>query len=210
MVNFLGYNSGSFGPKSRSGYITCEICSSTRFYSYVQRRYGQYTCSACYRHFREFLLKPRVFLCPTLGSCPLDVKNKCRACWLLACINVYNGKIGDDKQKILEKYRPVKDLPEEDMSDEREMDPAELPGKESEDYDQVKDDESESESTSMKPPGSNRLMDDQEEQANASGDDQSLNGSIASNNSIKRNMSSKVSSALVIFLTILNLFVHIY
>lgn len=105
----LGYTTSSYTTKSRSGYITCTVCSSTRFYSYVQRRYGQYTCSACYRHFREFLIKPKIYSCSNLGKCSMDLKNKCRACWLLTCINVYGPNVDEERREIMLRYRPVKE-----------------------------------------------------------------------------------------------------
>lgn len=73
---------------TRSGYITCPVCSTTRCYTTLQRRYGQFTCVACYRFFKEFFMKPTRYTCPYLGSCSLDVKTKCKACWILACIKV--------------------------------------------------------------------------------------------------------------------------
>ncbi|XP_074603531.1 uncharacterized protein LOC141857036 isoform X2 [Brevipalpus obovatus] len=161
-VRGSGINGNSYGTKSRSGYIVCKVCCSKRFYSYVQRRYGQYSCSACYRHFRDFLLKPKIFSCPTLGSCSLEAKNKCRACWLLTCINVFNENIDEDKRKIMYNYQPVKD--EGDADEPDPGDPEDLV-----DYDQDKDD-SGSELTSIKPHDS--LLDDQEERGTISGDEQ--------------------------------------
>ncbi|RWS25184.1 nuclear receptor-like protein [Leptotrombidium deliense] len=95
--------------RDKSGYMNCTICGMTRFYSSVQKRYGQNACAACYRYFREFLLKPKVYSCKTLSQCPLNIRNRCKACWLKACIDTYDGKFEDsERQRVMTDYRPVK------------------------------------------------------------------------------------------------------
>jgi hypothetical protein len=91
---------------TRSGYITCPVCNSTRYYTTLQRRYGQFTCVACYRFFKEFFLHPKRFECPTLTQCPLNVKNKCRACWITACTRVYS--VDPKRDSILAANRPIR------------------------------------------------------------------------------------------------------
>lgn len=60
----------------------------------------------CAKFFGRFLLKPKRFYCPYLGSCPLDVSPRCKACLLQACTNTY---ILDDRRKaVAESNRPIK------------------------------------------------------------------------------------------------------
>lgn len=75
------------------------------YYS-VQRRYGQFTCVTCYRYFRTFLLKPKRYACPTLGSCPLNVRTRCRACWIKGCIAVFS--VDSRRQAVIEANLPVR------------------------------------------------------------------------------------------------------
>ncbi|RWS24988.1 nuclear receptor-like protein [Leptotrombidium deliense] len=89
---------------TRSGYITCPVCSSTRFYTTLQRRYGQFTCVACYRFFKEFFINPTKYSCTNLGKCPLDVKSKCKACWINSCSKTYS--VDERRKTILEANRP--------------------------------------------------------------------------------------------------------
>ena len=94
------------GSNGRGGYVTCAVCNIVKFYASVQRRYGQFTCMGCAKFFGRFLLKPKRFYCPYLGSCPLDVSPRCKACLLQACTNKY---ILDDRRKaIAEANRPIK------------------------------------------------------------------------------------------------------
>ncbi|RWS21435.1 nuclear receptor-like protein, partial [Leptotrombidium deliense] len=91
---------------ARGGFVTCAVCNITKFYASVQRRYGQFTCMGCAKFFGRFLLKPKKYCCPTLGSCPLNATPRCKACLLQACIDTY---IVDEKRlKIIEAHRPVK------------------------------------------------------------------------------------------------------
>ncbi|XP_074603420.1 uncharacterized protein LOC141856962 [Brevipalpus obovatus] len=91
---------------TRSGYIRCPVCEAVRCYTTLQRRYGQFTCVACYRFFKEFFMKPTRFTCPNLGECPLDVKSKCKACWILACMKVYT--VDGRRKAILDVHTPIK------------------------------------------------------------------------------------------------------
>lgn len=94
------------GPTSvRGGYVTCAVCSITKYYASVQRRYGQFTCMGCAKFFGRFLIKPRRYYCTSLGSCPLDLSPRCKACLLLACINTYN--IDDKRMRIVNANRPL-------------------------------------------------------------------------------------------------------
>ncbi|XP_074605129.1 uncharacterized protein LOC141858321 [Brevipalpus obovatus] len=101
-----GNGAGLNGPGGKSGYVNCAVCGVTRFYSCVQRRYGQFTCVTCYRYFRTFLLKPKKYSCQNLGECLLNVRNRCRACWLKACIDVFSVDLR--RQHLIEDYRPVR------------------------------------------------------------------------------------------------------
>ena len=55
--------------------------------------------------FKEFFLHPRRFECSNLSRCPLNVKNKCRACWILACARVYS--VDSKREAILSVNQPV-------------------------------------------------------------------------------------------------------
>lgn len=72
----------------------------------VQRRYGQFTCVTCYRYFRTFLLKPKRYACPTLGQCPLNVRTRCRACWIKGCISVFS--VDSRRQAVIEANLPLR------------------------------------------------------------------------------------------------------
>lgn len=100
--------SQSNGSNTKSGYVNCAVCGVTRFYSCVQRRYGQFTCVTCYRYFRTFLLKPKKFACPNLGSCPLNVRTRCRACWIKGCISVFS--VDARRQQVIDANLPVKKI----------------------------------------------------------------------------------------------------
>ncbi|XP_015792414.1 integrator complex subunit 4 homolog [Tetranychus urticae] len=107
--NFVKLNNTIPNPSescTRSGYIHCPVCSTIRCYTTLQRRYGQFTCVACYRFFKEFFLRPTRFSCQFLGQCPLDVKSKCKACWILACMKIYS--VDSRRKSVLEAYAPIK------------------------------------------------------------------------------------------------------
>jgi len=97
---------GQSNNSVRGGYVTCAVCNITKYYASVQRRYGMFTCMGCAKFFGRFLIKPRRYFCPNLGSCPLDVSPRCKACLLLACINTYN--IDEKRMKIVNANRPLK------------------------------------------------------------------------------------------------------
>ena len=103
-----GTLSQSNGSNTKSGYVNCAVCGVTRFYSCVQRRYGQFTCVTCYRYFRTFLLKPKRFACPNLGQCPLNVRTRCRACWIKGCISVFS--VDARRQQVIDANLPVKKM----------------------------------------------------------------------------------------------------
>lgn len=90
----------------KSGYITCPVCSCTKFYTTLQRRYGQFSCVGCYRFFKEFFVKPKRYGCPNLGTCPLDVRTKCKGCWIKKCIDTYS--VDEQRKSLLMAHRPVK------------------------------------------------------------------------------------------------------
>lgn len=102
---WFNLESGANGG-TKSGYVNCAVCSVTRYYSCVQRRYGQYTCVTCYRYFKSFFDKPERYSCPNLGKCQLNVRNRCRACWIKACIDLFQVDL--EKQQLIETYAPVK------------------------------------------------------------------------------------------------------
>uniref|UniRef100_T1K740 Nuclear receptor domain-containing protein n=2 Tax=Tetranychus urticae TaxID=32264 RepID=T1K740_TETUR len=91
---------------SRGGYVTCAVCNITKFYASVQRRYGQFTCMGCAKFFGRFLMKPRRYYCPNLGTCPLAQSPRCKACLLQACIRTY--VIDDKRMKIVNANKPLK------------------------------------------------------------------------------------------------------
>lgn len=90
----------------KPGFIACAVCGVTRYYSCVYRRYGHFTCQVCYRFFRTFFSKPNQYSCAKLGDCPLNVRVRCRACWIQACINTYT--VDGDRKQILDVYKPIK------------------------------------------------------------------------------------------------------
>ena len=90
----------------KSGYITCPVCSCTKFYTTLQRRYGQFSCVGCYRFFKEFFVQPKRFTCPNLGECVLDQRTKCKACWIQRCIDIYT--VDDSRKAVLLAHRPLK------------------------------------------------------------------------------------------------------
>jgi len=92
----------------KSGYVNCAVCKITRFYSCVQRRYGQFTCVTCYRYFKQFFDKPERFSCPNLGKCSLNVRTRCRACWMKACIDVF--QVDGEKQQLIDAFAPIKQI----------------------------------------------------------------------------------------------------
>lgn len=103
-----GQQKGAFraADMSRGGFVTCAVCNITKFYASVQRRYGQFTCMGCAKFFGRFLIKPRKYCCPTLGTCPLDMSPRCKACLLKACIDTYS--IDERRMAIVMANRPIK------------------------------------------------------------------------------------------------------
>lgn len=102
-------NGTPVSANSKSGFITCAVCNITRWYSCVQRRYGQYTCVTCYRYFRTFLIKPKKYSCPNLGQCPLNVRTRCRACWIRGCIEAFT--VDPKRQAVIDANLPLKKMP---------------------------------------------------------------------------------------------------
>lgn len=47
----------------KPGFITCSICHATKYYSHVQRRFGQFSCEPCSKFMKKFLKDPKVFYC---------------------------------------------------------------------------------------------------------------------------------------------------
>lgn len=88
----------------KAGHVKCAVCGVVRFYSCVYRRYGHFTCQVCYRFFRTFFTKPKRYYCPNLGLCKLNVRVRCRACWLLSCINLY--AVDENRRATIEEYYP--------------------------------------------------------------------------------------------------------
>lgn len=99
-----GLDSATNGGKS--GYVNCAVCNVTRFYSCVQRRYGQFTCVTCYRFVKQFFDKPERHSCPQLGKCLLNVRIRCKACWIKACTDLF--QVDPEKQQLLDTYAPIK------------------------------------------------------------------------------------------------------
>lgn len=46
-----------------------------------------------------------------MGNCPLDVRVRCRACWIYACINLYT--VDGQRKQILETYAPLNKAPDD-------------------------------------------------------------------------------------------------
>lgn len=72
----------------------------------MQKRYGQYTCVTCYRNFKAFCNKPEKHECSNLGKCPLNVRQRCKACWINKCIDIFQVDL--EKQQLIEHYAPLK------------------------------------------------------------------------------------------------------
>ena len=47
----------------KPGFITCSICHATKYYSHVQRRFGQFSCEPCSKFMKKFLKDPKVYYC---------------------------------------------------------------------------------------------------------------------------------------------------
>ncbi|RWS04841.1 uncharacterized protein B4U79_16317 [Dinothrombium tinctorium] len=84
----------------RPGFITCSICNATKYYSHVQRRFGQFSCEPCSKFMKRFLKDPKIFTCMQTGSCqigkpageqePRGVSvSRCKACWLKICLEKF-------------------------------------------------------------------------------------------------------------------------
>ncbi|RWS31076.1 nuclear receptor-like protein [Leptotrombidium deliense] len=122
----------------KSGYVNCAVCGVTRFYSCVQRRYGQFTCVTCYRYFRTFLLKPKRFSCPNLGSCQLNVRTRCRACWINACISVFSVDLR--RQEVINAFRPVRKITSSSPNPKTEPEPESETGTENDSFPTIAED----------------------------------------------------------------------
>lgn len=99
----------------KPGHVSCAVCGVVRYYSCVYRRYGQFTCQVCYRFFRTFFAKPHQYTCTNLGRCPLDVRVRCRACWIYACINLYT--VDGQRKQILDTYAPLNKAADDNGTD---------------------------------------------------------------------------------------------
>lgn len=53
-------------------------------------------------------MKPKKFACPNLGSCPLNVRTRCRACWIKGCISVFS--VDARRQQVIDANLPVKKM----------------------------------------------------------------------------------------------------
>lgn len=51
----------------KPGFITCSICNATKYYSHVQRRFGQFSCEPCSKFMKRFLRDPKVYNCVHSG-----------------------------------------------------------------------------------------------------------------------------------------------
>lgn len=101
----------------RPGYITCSICSATKYYSHVQRRFGQFACEPCSKFMKRFLRDPKKFTCYEAGNCligrpsgeqePRGVSvSRCKACWLKICLEKFVVEPAI-KEVIQQHYLPV-------------------------------------------------------------------------------------------------------
>ncbi|XP_054159228.1 uncharacterized protein LOC128957486 [Oppia nitens] len=74
------------------GFVTCEVCGLTKYYSHISRRYGVFSCESCAKFFYRYLLKPSKFTCANNGNCSLKIDvpgGRCKACLLQACLQKY-------------------------------------------------------------------------------------------------------------------------
>lgn len=101
----------------RPGYITCSICSATKYYSHVQRRFGQFSCEPCSKFMKRFLRDPKKYTCFDAGSCvigrpsgeqePRGVSvSRCKACWLKICLDKFVLE-PNTREVIHQHYLPV-------------------------------------------------------------------------------------------------------
>ncbi|KAI1303567.1 hypothetical protein HDE_02110 [Halotydeus destructor] len=84
----------------RPGYITCSICNATKYYSHVQRRFGQFSCEPCSKFMKRFLRDPKQYTCHEDGHCTIGCApgeqeprgvsvSRCKACWLQICLDKF-------------------------------------------------------------------------------------------------------------------------
>lgn len=50
-------------------------------------------------------MNPQQHVCPDLSTCKLNTKQKCKACWIYACMNCYT--VDNHRRLILERFRPT-------------------------------------------------------------------------------------------------------
>ncbi|KAH9392612.1 hypothetical protein TYRP_005694 [Tyrophagus putrescentiae] len=81
------------GAHGKGGFVTCEVCDLTRYYSHISRRYGVFSCESCAKFFYRYSQKPVKYSCVTgTGHCQLNITlpgSRCKACLLEACFKKY-------------------------------------------------------------------------------------------------------------------------
>jgi len=89
----FGGTTGKVTPKRvGGGFVTCEVCGLTKYYSHISRRYGVFSCESCAKFFYRYLLKPSKFVCANNGNCSLKIDvpgGRCKSCLLQACLQKY-------------------------------------------------------------------------------------------------------------------------
>lgn len=77
----------------KGGYVTCEVCSMTKYYAHISRRYGVFSCESCAKFFYRHSQKPVKYECRAQGKCSLNTFDspggRCKACLLQACFQKY-------------------------------------------------------------------------------------------------------------------------
>lgn len=74
------------------GFVTCEVCGLTKYYSHISRRYGVFSCESCAKFFYRYSQKPVQYVCQNNGQCCLKIDMpgaRCKACLLDACLKKY-------------------------------------------------------------------------------------------------------------------------
>ena len=54
-------------------------------------------------------MKPKKYSCPNLGKCPLNVRTRCRACWIRGCISAFT--VDPKRQAVVDANLPLKKMP---------------------------------------------------------------------------------------------------
>ncbi|XP_054168442.1 uncharacterized protein LOC128965718 [Oppia nitens] len=97
----------TLAKSGQPGVITCAICTQTKFYAHVQRRYGVFSCEPCSKFFARFLRQPKQFFCSQNGDCLLEESSskRCKGCWLSQCFQKFKVE-QSVRQSVCSEFAP--------------------------------------------------------------------------------------------------------